>query len=84
MTVLFLDKYEHRRKVKEVSTLQEGYQAIYEFLNKYHYKVLYMRMWQEENEIWIDVGSHTEFFIIECENINVAERSLKAWIDKNR
>ena len=64
MTVLFLNKYEHRRKVKEVSTLQEGYQAIYEFLNKYNYKVLYMRMWQEENEIWIDVGSHTEFFEI--------------------
>ena len=84
MTVLFLNKYEHRRKVKEVSTLQEGYDAIYEFLKGYHYKVLYMRIWQEENEIWIDVGSHTEFFIIECENINIAERSLKAWIEKNQ
>lgn len=84
MKVMFLDRYEHRREVKEVDTLQKGYEAIYEFLKERHYENPYTRMWREENEIWFDVGSHTEFFIVEFESAETAERSIKEWVAQNQ
>lgn len=84
MKVIFLDRYERRREVEEVDTLQKGYDAVHEFLKKHHYEIPYTRMWIEENEIWFDVGSHTEFFIVEFESAEAAERNVEEWVTQDR
>ena len=38
------------------------------FLDDHNYKSYYTRTWEEGNELWIDVGSHTEFFILTTQN----------------
>ena len=43
---------------------KQACKLIHQFLKEHHYKSYYTRMWQKGNEIWHDVGSHTEFFIV--------------------
>lgn len=35
-----------------------------QFLDDHNFKSYYTRTWEHENELWMDVGSHTEFFIL--------------------
>lgn len=35
-----------------------------QFLDDHKYKSYYTRMWQKENELWMDIGSHTQFFVL--------------------
>lgn len=39
------------------------------FLDDHNYKSYYTRVWERENELWIDVGSHTEFFILAYKDV---------------
>ena len=34
------------------------------FLDDHNYKSYYTRTWERNNEAWMDVGSHTEFFVL--------------------
>lgn len=34
------------------------------FLDDYNYKSYYTRMWQRENELWMDFGSWSEFTVL--------------------
>ena len=34
------------------------------FLDDHNYKSYYTRMWRHDNELWMDVGSHSEFLIL--------------------
>lgn len=34
------------------------------FLADHNYKSYYTRTWEKGNELWMDVGSHTEFFVL--------------------
>ena len=51
-------------------TEKEAIQAIHQFCAERNFKIYYTRYWKDaNNEVWYDVGSHTEFFIltnIEC------------------
>ena len=35
-----------------------------QFLDDHKYKSYYVRSWERDNELWMDVGSHTEFFVL--------------------
>ena len=50
-----------------VKDKNEAFLRINEFLKEHNYTCYYMRTWMDEDEnvTWIDVGSHTEFFILE-------------------
>lgn len=41
-----------------------AFAIMHQFLDDHNYKSYYTRTWQEGNELWMDVGSHTEFFIL--------------------
>ena len=68
MKVYFLDSYNNKRELAEVQTKQEVWSVINNFLEERNYKSYYTRMWYEDNVTWIDVGSHSEFFLVD-ENI---------------
>lgn len=50
------------RLIGECETKAEGYQIIKKFLNERNYKSYYQRYHITDNNLWIDVGSYTEFF----------------------
>ena len=68
MKVYFLDSYNDKRELAEVQTKEEVWSIINKFLEERNYKSYYTRMWYEDNMTWIDVGSHSEFFLVD-ENI---------------
>lgn len=55
------------REIGKGRTLNQARKAIFRFLDNHNYKSYYQRMWEDENGIWIDVGSWTEFFYIKKE-----------------
>ena len=64
MTLYFQNSNKQRRIIGHPENRAEAYRIIREFLNDHCYKFYYMREWTDENgETWVDVGSHTEFFI---------------------
>ena len=47
---------------------REGaFKIMNEFLDDHKFKSHYVRSWQQDNELWFDVGSWSEFFVLICE-----------------
>ena len=42
----------------------EAFKKIHDFLDQHNYKSYYTRVWQKDDEVWYDVGSHSEFFCL--------------------
>lgn len=65
MRVEFEDRYDVRHVIGECETEKEAFKIIYDFLKEHNYESYYARTREiDENHIWVDVGSHTEFFHI--------------------
>ena len=41
-----------------------AFKVMSKFLADHNYKSYYTRTWEKDNELWMDVGSHTQFFIM--------------------
>jgi len=70
MKVYFLDSYDNKREIAEVQTTKEVWSVINKFLEERNYKSYYTRMWYKDNMTWIDVGSHSEFFLVDEDIVN--------------
>ena len=57
------------REIGKGRTLHQTHKIISRFLDNHNYNSPYQRMWEDENGIWIDVGSWSEFFCIKEEVI---------------
>lgn len=67
MNLYFIVPFKKRRLI--ASNLQdekEISQQIKKFLNDHDFKSYYTRTWYENGYTWYDVGSHTEFFIVDA------------------
>lgn len=67
LKLYFENSYGVRRQIGSGGNEQEISKQINDFLDAHHYKSYYTRSWINENnpnETIVDVGSHTEFFII--------------------
>lgn len=54
-----------RKFLKFCRNEKEAMQEIHKFCAERNFKIYYTRYWKEpDGEVWYDVGSHTEFFII--------------------
>ena len=42
----------------------EAFKKIHNFLDQHNYKSYYTRVWQKDDTVWYDVGSHSEFFCL--------------------
>lgn len=65
MKLYFQQSDGHRRFLKICTTETEAVKEIHKFCEERNFKIYYTRVWKADNgEVWRDVGSHSEFFII--------------------
>ena len=65
MKLLFQSSNGNERVVSEVNSWCDVCKGINKFLDEHNFKSYYQRLWQKEDRVYVDVGSHTEFFIVE-------------------
>ena len=55
-----------RKFISQVFFMKEISAIIADVLEEHNYKSYYTRIWyeKEKKELWFDVGSHSEFFIV--------------------
>ena len=81
MKVLFENAYKLHDTIGEAETFSEAFSIINKFLSDHNFKSYYTRTWvTPNNELYIDVGSHNEFFIIP----DITEEEYKKWIGQNQ
>ena len=69
MKLYFKNSYGQRRVIAEPQTEEEAWKEIHIFCKERNFKIYYVREWVETDGLrWYDVGSHTDFFILYCEN----------------
>ena len=69
MNLYFRDSHGKCRLIAEnIRYKEEIWKHIQNFLNNHNFKSYYTRVWYEEGFTWYDVGSHTEYFLVD-ENI---------------
>lgn len=72
MNLYFRDSYGAKRLIAPNLQLEkEIWIHIQKFLDDHNYKSYYTRMWYNDGYTWYDVGSHTEFFLVDA---NMMER----------
>ena len=59
----FQNSLGQERAIAEADTYKGVLNAINDFLAARNYKSYYIRMWDENDRTWFDVGSWSEFFI---------------------
>lgn len=64
MKLYFKDCEGKEEFIAECETVNATHKEIKKFLDKCEYVSPYMRSWGNEEDIVIDVGSHSEFFIV--------------------
>lgn len=65
MIVYFENSWGVRRVIGNADSSSEVMRIIHNFLEERNYKSYYTRSWVENNETIYDVGSHSEFFIVD-------------------
>ena len=69
MNVYFRDSYGEKRLLAEnVPTKEVAWKHMQSFMDSHDFKCYYTRVWFKDGYTWFDVGSHTEFFLID-ENV---------------
>ena len=63
--LIFQNSRGEERVIAEPSNREEVNKEINKFLDDNNFKSYYTRVWEENGRLVFDVGSHTEFFILE-------------------
>ena len=61
-TVWFQNNWGDEREIAQVKNFNDVFTVIRNFLADHNYKTYYVRSWEENGRIKIDVGSWSEFF----------------------
>lgn len=65
MKLYFENSRGEKRIIAEPKTEEEAWDEFHKFCEDRNFKIYYVRKWQTEDGIKYDVGSHTEFFILD-------------------
>lgn len=69
MKLYFENSRGERRIIAEPKTEKEANKEIHKFCEDRNFKIYYIRTWRDKEGLeWRDVGSHTEFFILDDRN----------------
>lgn len=78
MVLLFQNSQGKERVIAEPTNKREVIEEINKFLDEHNYKSYYMNVYEyEEGKLRIDVGSWSEFFLVDG-------MSLKEWADNGK
>ena len=64
MKLFFQNSRCEKRVIAEPSNREEVNKEINKFLDDHNFKSYYTRVWQKDDTVWYDVGSHSEFFCL--------------------
>lgn len=64
MKVLFENSRGDTYEVAEVDTIEQGVETIKQFCKEKKFEIHYIRSWEYDCVVTVDVGSHTELFYI--------------------
>lgn len=65
MKLIFQNSSKEERVIAEVETVTKAFDEINKFCEELNYKIPYTRGWEVEGRMYLDVGSYTEFFILD-------------------
>lgn len=66
MKLYFKNSKGQRRVIAEPQTEKGAWEVIHAFCEERNFKIYYVREWRNPDGLkWYDVGSHTEFFILD-------------------
>lgn len=65
MKLFFQNSKGKERLIAEPSNREEVYNEINKFLDDHNFKSHYTRVWEENGRLVLDVGSWSEFFLLE-------------------
>lgn len=66
MKLYFENSYGERRLIAEPLSEENASEIIYAFCEERNFRIYYTRTWREPDGLkWYDVGSHTEFFMLD-------------------
>lgn len=67
MNLYFRNSYGDKRLIASHLQLEkEIWGHIQKFLDDHNFKSYYTRVWYNDGYTWYDVGSHTEFFLVDA------------------
>ena len=65
MKLVFENSKGEEREIATVGTLDQAYEQITKFCEEHNFTIPYWRVQEnEDGNLWFDVGSHSEFFIL--------------------
>lgn len=64
MILYFINSRGTKRFIKYCQSETEAIQEIHKFCSERNFKIYYTRKWETNGNLWYDVGSHTEFFVL--------------------
>ena len=74
MNLYFRDSYGHKRLLaSNINSKEDVWKCIQAFLDKHDFKSYYTRMWYADDYTWYDVGSHTEYFMVDANFMEMYE-----------
>lgn len=66
MNLYFRDSYGRKRLLaSNINSKESVWKYIKAFLDEHDFKSYYTRMWYADGYTWYDVGSHTEYFMVD-------------------
>jgi hypothetical protein len=65
LKLIFQNSRGEERVIAEPTNREEISKEIDKFLDDHNFKSYYTRVWEENGRLIYDVGSHTEFFVLE-------------------
>ena len=76
-TVHFRNSYGEERPIGEAHNHEEMMTVIETFMSERNFKYYYVRSWMEEEAQILDVGSHTEFFVLRPNKVGMEDSHAK-------
>lgn len=70
MDLYFQNSHGQERLIAQPINVKECYREINKFLDDHNFKSYYTRMFEEDGRIIFDVGSHSEFFVVDGATMN--------------
>lgn len=64
MILFFENRFGNKREIAQPETMDIARNEITKFLDEHNFKSYYLRVNEAKGDLWIDVGSHMEFFWI--------------------
>lgn len=79
MKLLFQSSNGSESVIAEVNSFAEANEEMDKFMEERNFQSYYKRLWDRDGRLMVDVGSWTEFFIVEGYNLEDVHKEQETW-----